>query len=92
MIPEPLWSLMLSTNDCHPGCTCELDVFKIERARIQKWCSEHPEQYAVAHKQLDELIAKADLNHITISEQTNIELLDAEDAREWLMRWKVAMP
>ena len=37
LIPEPLWGLMLSTKDCHPGCSCEADRFEIDPLRVSRW-------------------------------------------------------
>lgn len=92
MIPEPLWSLMVSTNDCYPGCACELDVFHIEKSRIREWSDENPEDFKKACEQLEELINSYDINHIEIMEQTNLMMASGEDARDWLLEWKEAMP
>ena len=37
LIKNPLWDLMLSTNDCTPGCGCDYDFFDITLERIKNW-------------------------------------------------------
>ena len=34
---EPFVWLILSTNDCWPGCGCDKDVFKITSFRVYRW-------------------------------------------------------
>ncbi|GAG25189.1 unnamed protein product, partial [marine sediment metagenome] len=36
-IKSPLWDLMLSTNDCWPGCGCEYDFFDMTLDRMKAW-------------------------------------------------------
>lgn len=58
LIPEPLWGLMLSTNDCYPGCSCEADRFEIDPPRVSRWVAEAGiEQGRQALSQLDALFA-----------------------------------
>lgn len=62
LIPEPLWGLMLSTNDCYPGCSCEAGRFEIDPPRVSRWVAEAGiEQGRQALSQLDALFAGPEL-------------------------------
>ena len=37
IIKTPLWDLMLSTNDCYPGCGCDDDFFEMILDRVKLW-------------------------------------------------------
>ena len=56
LIPEALWGLILPTNDCQPGCSCEADHFEIDALRVSPWVAEAGiEQGRQALGQLDAL-------------------------------------
>ena len=40
-IDDPLWDLLLSTNDCFPGCGCDDDYFQMTPERIDAWIDMH---------------------------------------------------
>ncbi len=62
-IKDPLWNLMLSTNDCYPGCSCDSDFFDITPERVQQWVRHNGSQNAKqALVQLNELTNSLCLN------------------------------
>ena len=87
VIPEPLWSLMLSTNDCYPGCSCEGDKFEITHGRLGPWLDEHPAQARQVMEQISNLLA-CPPNRDALSQQTNYFFGSDEEAVAWLKLWQ----
>ena len=88
VIPEPLWSLMLSTNDCYPGCSCESDRFEMTPERIHRWLAERPNETQQVLQQITDL-----RNHppdrAALSQQTNIYFERDEESLAWLELWEI---
>lgn len=91
-IPEPLWDLMLSTNDCYPGCSCDADGFEIELERVGKWLTrvgiDHGWQ---ALAQLDALSASLPANSAALSDLTNVYFGSSDEAASWLLQWRTVL-
>jgi hypothetical protein len=92
LIPEPLWDLMLSTNDCYPGCSCEADRFEIDPLRVSRWVAkagiEHGRQ---ALSQLDALFDGLPESREELSALTNVFFESADEAAAWLQHWRAVL-
>jgi len=86
LIKAPLWDLMLSTNDCYPGCGCDQDFFDMTLDRIKKWVNTHDESQII--QQIDLLLSSENINVGEIQIQTNIPFQSEEEVKEWLLEWK----
>ena len=64
LIKAPLWDLMLSTNDCYPGCGCDDDDFDMTLDRVKRWVRSHDELKVI--QQIDQLLSNS-FNHINHS-------------------------
>jgi len=91
IIPTPLWDLMLSTNDCHPGCGCDLDYFQITEERIGEWMNKHPTKIKMVLEQLDELEEQEDLDLDSLVVQTAVNFRDREEVKTWVNEWKTVI-
>ena len=92
LIPEPLWGLMLSTNDCYPGCSCEADRFEIDPPRVSRWVAEAGiEQGRQALGQLDALFAGLPESREALSALTNVFFESADEAAAWLQQWRAVL-
>ncbi len=60
IIKSPLWDLMLSINDCYPGCGCDEDYFDMTLERIKKWVITHDELEAI--QQIDQLLSNDNID------------------------------
>ena len=84
-IQDPLWSLMLSTNDCFPGCSCDDDFFNICSDSINEWLKLNSlEKLQLSKKQLLELNVE---NMEGISRQTNVHFNSQKDFEAWINEW-----
>ena len=86
LIKAPLRDLMLSTNDCYPGCSCDDDFFDMTFDRVKKWVITHDESKAI--QQIDQLLTNDDIDVGVIQIQTNIPFQSEEEFKEWLLEWK----
>jgi hypothetical protein len=87
LIPAPLWDLMLSTNDCCPGCSCEADRFEITSQRVASWVARYPAESRQALAQLEALAGDPALDLVGLSDQTNVHFDSPAVAAEWLGQW-----
>jgi hypothetical protein len=88
-ILDPLWSLMLSTNDCYPGCCCDDDFFDMSPERISVWTDKNGIESAIEASQvLVALLDSQPLDYDALSKQTNVWLPDVGEAVQWLDEWK----
>ncbi len=55
IIKSPLWDLMLSTNDCYPGCGCYDDIFDMTLEPVKAWVLENDSKLALS--QIDQLLS-----------------------------------
>lgn len=89
IVKDPLWDLMLSTNDCYPGCSCDDDFFDMTVVRVKEWIKQNGEKKAQrALTQLDELLSTSSLNVEGLSKQTNHWMETKGDAIVWLSQWR----
>ena len=86
IIKTPLWDLMLSTNDCYPGCGCDDDFFEMTLDRVKLWVYAHDETEVL--QQIDLLISNDNIDIGEIQIQTNIPFQSEEEFKEWLLEWK----
>ncbi|TKJ21649.1 MAG: hypothetical protein CEE42_13640 [Promethearchaeota archaeon Loki_b31] len=86
IIKSPLWDLMLSTNDCYPGCGCDEDYFDMTLERIKKWVEAHDELTVIL--QIDQLLSNDNIDVGDIQIQTNIPFQSEEEFKECLLEWK----
>ncbi len=86
LIKAPLWDLMLFTNDCYPGCSCDDDFFDMTVDRVKKWVLTHDESEVI--QQIDQLLSNDDTDVGNIQIQTNIPFQSEEEFKEWLLEWK----
>jgi hypothetical protein len=92
LIPEALWSLMLSTNDCHPGCSCEADRFEIDPLRVSRWVAEAGiDQGRQALSQFDALFDGLPESREELSAVTNVFFESADEATAWLQQWRAVL-
>ena len=88
-ILDPLWSLMLSTNNCYPGCCCDDDFFEMSFERISIWtCKNGIESTIEASQVLVALLNSQSLDYEALSMQTNLWWSDVSEATEWLNDWQ----
>jgi hypothetical protein len=88
-ILDPLWSLIISTNDCFPGCGCDDDFFDMSPERIDLWIYDNDYHAAIEASQV--LVALRDsqpLDYEALSMQTNLQLADVREAIQWLDAWQ----
>jgi hypothetical protein len=89
-IKQPLWNIMLSTNDCNPGCGCEADKFQMTQERIQQSVVENGiENAKLALIQIDELIPLVEIEGFR--SQTNLWMETKDQAIKWLEGWKTLL-
>ena len=86
VIRVPLWDLILSTNDCYPGCGCDYDVFDMTLERVKSWVSKNDAVKVL--DQIDELLAKKGIDVGDIQIQTNFPFQNLEEFEKWLLEWK----
>ena len=86
IIKSPLWDLMLSTNDCYPGCGCDDDYFNMTLDRIKKWVITHDKSTIIL--QIDHLLSNDNIDVGDIQIQTNIPFQSGEEFKECLLEWK----
>jgi len=88
-ITDPLWDLMLSTNDCYPGCACDDDYFQITEQRIGEWIKRNGIKKGIETlKQLDEIEITETVDYEDISIQTNIHFESHADFTFWISEWR----
>lgn len=85
-IKSPLWDLMLSTNDCWPGCGCEYDFFDITFDRIKAWVLQN--NYNIALDQINELISSPEIDIGDVQLQTGYPFQTFDEFKRWLLEWK----
>jgi hypothetical protein len=86
---DPLWDLMLSTNDCYPGCSCEDDFFDQTAERVAAWVTRvGPATAMQAIRQLNSLLAKDALDLEKVTWESNRVYDNQADLRDWLATWK----
>jgi hypothetical protein len=91
-IENPLWDLMLFTNDCYPGCSCDRDFFDMTPAKVQLWLNMvGKEDREKAMGQVDRLINCSSLDLERLSSQTNFYFDNRGEAIAWLLEWKVLL-
>ena len=89
VIIENLWKLLLSTNDCHPGCSCEDDYFKQTPERVAAWVETAGRDAALqALSQLDRLLSLPQLDRQAIENETNTVFQTEVEVRTWLATWR----
>jgi hypothetical protein len=91
-IENPLWDLMLFTNDCYPGCSCERDFFDMKVWRVQNWqenAGEDAKQKAL--QQIEKLIHSRSLDLVKLTNQVNYCFGNLEEAIAWLIEWRVLL-
>ena len=86
LIKALLWDLMLFTNDCYPGCSCDDDLFDMTVDRVKKWVLTHDELEVI--QQIDQLLSNDNIDVGDIQIQTNIPFQSEEEFKEWLLEWK----
>ena len=71
IIKSLLWDLMLSTNDCYPGCGCEWDFFDMTLDRVKSWILKN--DFSLALDQIDQLIFTLDIDIGDYLDQPSLE-------------------
>ena len=84
LIKNPLWDLMLSTNDCTPGCGCDYDFFDITLERIKNWMWKNDSAKTLIINQIDKLLKFKDVDIGDIQIQTGYPFQNFEEFEEWL--------
>jgi len=89
VISNPLWDLMLSNNDCYPGCGCDRDFFDLNAWRVNLWAKQAgKEKLDQALIQVETLISKTiDLEGLT--QQTNFCFYSPGEAIAWFLEWQI---
>ena len=86
LIKAPLWDLMLSTNDCYPGCGCDDDFFDMTFDRVKNGVITHRESNLIP--QIDQLLSNDNIEVGEIQIQTNLPFQTVEEFKKWLLEWK----
>ena len=86
VIDKPLWELMLSTNDCYPGCGCEEDFFDMTLNRVKDWVLKNDHKKAL--QQIEELLSNSEMDVGEVQIQTWITFQNFDEVKEWLLKWK----
>ena len=86
VIDPPLWELMLSTNDCYPGCGCDDDFFDMTLNRVKKWASKNDHKKAL--QQIEELLSNSEMDIGDLQMQTGIPFQNFNEVKEWLLKWQ----
>ena len=87
VIFTPLWELMLTTNDCYPGCGCEWDFFDMTLKRVKDWVLKNDHKKILS--QIEELLSNSEMDVGELQIQTGIPFQNFEEVKEWLLKWKV---
>ena len=85
-LKSPLWDLMLSTNDCFPGCGCEYDFFDMTLDRVKVWVLQNDSNLAL--DQINELISSSEIDIGELQLQTGFPFQTFDEFKQWLMEWK----
>ncbi len=85
-IKSPLWDLMLSTNDCWPGCGCDYDFFDMTLDRIKVWVLQN--DYNLALDEINELISFPEIDIGDVQLQTGFPFQEFDEFKKWLLEWK----
>lgn len=92
VLKNPLWELMLSTNDCCPGCSCDLDRFEMTPMRVAAWVEQakagEPQQALDQVQALRESARKGTIDVKAVARQTNRAMKDSAAVVYWLERWE----
>ncbi len=91
IIKEPLWDMMLSTNDCYPGCGCEEDDFNINPDRIIEWLNYNQQHSKTIIDQINFLLNIDPTPVNELMSETNIWFKNADEANKWLEAWSKAI-
>ena len=88
-IKDPLWSLMLSCNDCYPGCSCDEDYFNISTDRVASWLkSDGMGQARKTLRQVDNELKEASEQQLKgVNSQINMVFRSNKDWLSWLDDW-----
>ena len=86
VIDKPLWELMLSTNDCYPGCGCEWDFFDMTLNRVKDWVLKNDHKKVL--QQIEELLSNSNMDVGDLQIQTGIPFQIFDEVKEWLLKWK----
>ena len=86
IIKSPLWDLMLSTNDCYPGCGCDDDVFDMTLNRVKIWVSNNDGTKVI--QQIDILLSDENIDIGEVQLQTNFPFQTFEEFKNWLLEWR----
>ena len=85
-IKPPLWDLMLSTNDCFPGCGCEYDIFDMTLDRVKEWVLQNDSNLAL--NQINKLIDTPEIDVGDLQLQTGFPFQRFDEFKKWLLEWK----
>ena len=85
-IKSPLWDLMLSTNDCWPGCGCDYDIFDMTLDRVKVWVLQN--DYNLALDEINELISFPEIDIGYVQLQTGFPFQEFDEFKKWLLEWK----
>lgn len=85
-IKSPLWDLMLSTNDCFPGCGCENDFFDMTFNRVRAWVLQNDGNLAL--DQINELISYPEVDVGDVQLKTGFPFQEFDEFKKWLVGWK----
>ena len=85
-IKSPLWDLMLSTNDCWPGCGCDYDFFDMTLDRVKVWVLQN--EYNLALDEINELISFPEIDIGDVQLQTGFPFQEFDEFKKWLLEWK----
>lgn len=85
-IKSPLWDLMLSTNDCWPGCGCDYDIFDMTLDRVKVWVLQN--DYNLALDEINELISSPEIDIGDVQLQTGFPFQEFDEFKKWLLEWK----
>lgn len=85
-IKSPLWDLMLSTNNCFPGCGCEDDFFDMTIDRVKAWVLQN--DYNLALDQINKLITSPKIDVGDLQLQTGFPFQNFNELKTWLLEWK----
>jgi len=85
-IKSPLWDLMLSVNDCFPGCGCEDDFFDMTLDRVKIWILQNDSNLVL--DQISNLTSLPEIDIGDVQLQTGYPFQTFDEFKKWLMEWK----
>lgn len=85
VFPETLWGVLLSTNQCYPGCFCDDDVFELVQHLKPPWSHDFDdEDLAQARNELQALLEEKEFSVVAFSQKLSTNFTSSQQIRDFL--------